>query len=116
MHTHGDGRWMYFTKGDGRDGLWRMPIAGGEENRVIENLYRFNYAVTSNGVYFVPLPNPGGTSSVQFLDFTTGAISRLVSIDRPIDLGLAVSPDEKELLFTQSDYAGRDLMLVENFQ
>lgn len=57
-----------------------------------------------------------GRSEPQFLDFTTGAISRLVSIDRPIDLGLAVSPDEKELLFTQTDYAGRDLRLVENFQ
>jgi hypothetical protein len=37
-------------------------------------------------------------------------------IDAPPDLGLALSPDGKYLLFTKIDYLGADLMLVENFR
>ena len=37
-------------------------------------------------------------------------------MDASADLGLAVSPDGKYLLFTKIDYLGADLMLVENFR
>jgi hypothetical protein len=33
-----------------------------------------------------------------------------------VDLGVAISPDHRYLLFAQVDYAGQDLMLVENFK
>ena len=33
-----------------------------------------------------------------------------------MDLGLALSPDGRYLLYTQVDYMGQDLMLVENFK
>ena len=38
------------------------------------------------------------------------------TLPKPIDLGLALSPDGRYLLFAQNDFSGSDLMLVENFK
>ncbi len=53
---------------------------------------------------------------VRFLDFKSGRQKDIVALDKPADLGVAVSPDGKFLLFTKLDYSGTDLMLVENFR
>jgi hypothetical protein len=56
------------------------------------------------------------TSSIRFLDARTGATTEILKVAKPVDLGLALSPDGRRLLFTQVDYSGQDLMLVENFR
>jgi Tol biopolymer transport system component len=86
------------------------------ESRVVSPVFRSNFAVTAEGLYFVPAPETDGTSSVRFLNYASGVTSEIVKIERPVDLGLAVSPDGRYLLFTQVDYASQDLMLVEGFQ
>lgn len=53
---------------------------------------------------------------MSFLNFKTGVTSEILKITKPTDLGVAVSPDGKELLYTQIDYLGIDLMLVEGFR
>jgi eukaryotic-like serine/threonine-protein kinase len=111
-----DGRWLYYIKRGGADGVWKTPIDGGGESRIISSVYRNNFAATAEGLYFAPAPETGGTSSVRFLNFVSGVTSEIVKIEKPVDLGLAVSPDGRYLLFTQVDYAGQDLMLVEGFQ
>ena len=122
-----DGQWLYFTKREGVDGLWRMSIAGGAETRVVDSLYRYNYAVTARGVYYAALPAnytvssaraplPNRSSVVRYLDFATNKTSDVMPIDGRLDLGLCVSPDGKYLLFTKIDYLGADLMLVEHFR
>ena len=108
-----DGAWLYFTRGDGAQGLWRMPIAGGVPTRLAEHVYRYNFAVTSTGVYYV---TPGPSAAVRYVDLATGVSREVIAIDKPLDLGLALSPDGRYLLFTQVDYMGQDLMLVENFR
>jgi eukaryotic-like serine/threonine-protein kinase len=35
-----DSRWLYYVKGEGVDGLWRMPIGGGEETRLVDAIVR----------------------------------------------------------------------------
>jgi Tol biopolymer transport system component/tRNA A-37 threonylcarbamoyl transferase component Bud32 len=108
-----DGRWLYFTKEDGAGGLWRMPVEGGQPTRVLDGVYRYNFVVTRDGIYYVtPEPSP----VIRFLNPVSGVSREIIPIDKPVDLGLAVSPDGKYLLFTQVDYAGQDLMLVENFK
>jgi serine/threonine protein kinase len=108
--------WLFFTKQDGAGGLWRRRVGGGDEQRLIDSIHRHNYAVTPAGVYFAAPVAADGTSSVRFFDFATGSLKDVVAIDKPADLGLAVSPDNRSLLFTKIDYAGTDLMLVENFR
>ncbi len=111
-----DGKTLYFTKDNGSDGLWKMAAEGGPETRVVPDVYRYNYAVTDKGIYFTPNATRDQISSVQFLSFATGMATPIVKVGKPLDLGLAVSPDGRTLLYTQIDSYGRDLMLVENFR
>ena len=111
-----DGAWLYFTKGGGAGGIWRMPFAGGEATRLTGALFRYKYAVAGDGLYFMPAPEAPRKNSIRFLNFATGAVTEILKIDKPVDLGLAISPDGRNLLFSQEDYSGQDLMLVENFK
>ena len=116
-----DGAWLYYTKKDGADGLWRLPLHGDvadadKEQQLLDRIVRHNFAATSAGVFFVQPLKSDGTSSLAYLDFVSGAIKEVVKLDKPPDLGVALAPDGKSLLFTKIDYAGTDLMLVENFR
>ena len=111
-----DGQWLYFTKDGGAGGMWRMPMAGGEPARLTGAINRYNYAISADGLYFMPDSESPTTNSIRFLDLATGANTEILKIDKPVDLGLAISPDGLNLLFTQVDYVGEDLMLVENFR
>jgi Tol biopolymer transport system component len=110
-----DGTWLYFVRNTGAGGLWRMPIEGGAEERLAETVFRYNYFPVEQGVYYATGAAPDHSSMVRYLDFTTPKVTDIIKVEQ-IDLGLAVSPDRKYLLFTRLDYAGQDLMLVENFR
>jgi Tol biopolymer transport system component len=110
-----DGKWLYFTRKTGAGGLWRMPVAGGSATQLADSVYRYNYFPVSEGVYFVARKKSGGNASIFYLNFATGATKELFTLDKPVDLGLALSPDHRHLLFTETDYVGHNLMLVENY-
>ena len=57
-----------------------------------------------------------GITSVKYLDFATKKVTVIAPLTGRVDLGLSLSPDGKYLLFTQIDYQGADLMLVEKFR
>jgi hypothetical protein len=68
------------------------------------------FALSSRGIYFI------SSGRLQFLDFPAGKSKTLLTLDKPIHLGMALSPDEKWLLYSQVDQGGSDLMLVDNFR
>ena len=72
--------------------------------------------MTDKGIYFTPDATRDRSASVQFLNFATGIATQIVKVQKPLDLGLTVSPDGRTLLYTQVDSSGRNLMLVENFR
>ena len=111
-----DGKTLYYTKNNGPDGIWRMPVEGGPEVQVVKAIWRYNFAVTNKGIYYTPPRSSNGSSSVQFLDFKTEATTQIATIEKTVDLGLAVSPDEREVLFAQIDVGGTNLMMIENFR
>ena len=111
-----DGQWIYFIKKDGADGLWRLPASGGTERRVLDTLFRYNFVPTATGIYYVSRPGTDGTFAVKFLEEKTGKTTDVVSLDKSPDLGLALSPDGRHLLFTTIDYLGTDIVLVEGFR
>ena len=92
-----------------------MPVEGGEEKQVLADVYRDDYAVTNKGIYFTPRNGPDESSAVEFLDFVTGKTMQIVKITKALDLGLTISPDERTLLYSQFDYTGANLMLVDKF-
>lgn len=109
-----DGKWLYYCKDTGSGSIWRVPIGGGPEEKVIDSLYRNNFGVTSQGIYYEPIPGAGGTTQILFYSFGTRKSSLVLAIGVP-EYGLALSPDGRYLAYAQLDDPASDLMLVENF-
>ncbi len=119
-----DAKWLYYTKSDGQDGIWRVPPDGGLEEPVIEGLpsgwYSRYWALVAKGIYYLNTRN-SNRQSVEFFSFSTHKAKRL--FDLPERAGpdwsssFAMSPDERTLLTVFIvQQASTDLMLVENFQ
>jgi sugar lactone lactonase YvrE len=115
-----DDRWLYYAKSPGID-LWKAPVAGGGETRVLENLsYGFHYVPTGHGVYFLRAgpasSGPASDGALAYLDFATGRVKVLLPKIRGWGMGLTLSPDGRSLLYSQTDAFGADLILVDNFR
>ncbi len=112
-----DGKYVYYAKGQDVPGLWRVPVNGGEEelafNRLRAGAWHL-WAVVDQGIYFAE-PEGKSRGVVEFFSFATRKVTRVATMDRPPAVGLAISPDGRWLLYTQSDTADADIMLVENF-
>jgi Tol biopolymer transport system component/DNA-binding winged helix-turn-helix (wHTH) protein len=115
-----DGKFLYYTKDLGATSLWRIPSGGGQASKVLENLSFYNnLAIVDNGIYFVPMPNRSGGSSIQFLNLRTNQIRPVANFEKMVgylDEGLAVSPNGRWMLYTKTDKVGAELRLAENFR
>jgi Tol biopolymer transport system component len=110
-----DGKLLFYSN-NAAPGLWALPLEGGAEYQVLPSLYALsNFAVTKEGIYFVRRA-PNSEAVISFMSFSNRATVDLTSVKSPLGMGLAVSPDEKRLLYTQFDRADSDLFLVENFK
>jgi Tol biopolymer transport system component len=108
-----DGRFLYYVKGRGVTPLWKAPVEGGPETEVLPAVYWLDFTVTQHGIYF-SRPDPPHYW-IEFLSFATGRTSRITETKSGV-FGMAVSPDNRWLLYTQVDGYASDLMLVENFR
>jgi hypothetical protein len=67
------------------------------------------------GIYYV---DKVGHPTIKFLNFVNHKVTKIVGVESlppPGDPGFTVSPDEKQIVFSQIDRSAVDLMLVENF-
>jgi Tol biopolymer transport system component len=112
-----DRQWLYFSKPDG-GGVWRMPLAGGQEERVLDLFVSRFWTVTPWGIGFLNLnaqPHPFfgvmnvATRKVKTLGTLRGGIAWGSS-------GLSVSPNGEWLLYAQVDGLVSQIFLVENFE
>ena len=114
-----DGRTLFFHRewlsGVIPTSLWKMPVEGGQETKVLDSASVRNWALVETGLWFINWTNPGD-AALQFLEFATGKVTRVAPISKPPAPGLAVSPDGRTILYTQTDQEGSELMLVENFR
>jgi Tol biopolymer transport system component len=113
-----DGRAIYYgraVRGKG-NGVWKVPVQGGDAEQVTGPLGEWvAFAITHNGIFYSAAPVSRNQHLIRFLNFSTGRSWPVVVTDRPIGLGLSLSPDQRFLVFAQRDQAGSDLMLIENF-
>jgi hypothetical protein len=109
-----DGRFVYYSKGTGPTSLWRVPIGGGGEEQVLDSILGLNFVVASDGVFFVP-GHANDIWTIRFLNFRTGAVTIVARFEKFPQLGLSLSPDGRQILYSQVDEDNSDLMLVENF-
>ena len=114
-----DGRFFYFAKFDA-PGIWRMPLNGGaEEIRVLDQPGGGTdwdiWALVDNGIYFIA-PGAESKDSIGFFDFASEKKVPIFTPDGKSSDGLAVSPDEKSILFAQEKLSESQIVLVKNFR
>jgi Tol biopolymer transport system component/DNA-binding winged helix-turn-helix (wHTH) protein len=110
-----DGKTLYYTKHDeGESGaLYRMPVGGGEEEVVAPSVAGRNFAIGASGVYFMERGRE--QDLVRYMPFATRKAKTIAAMPLRGN-GIAISPDERSLLVSQTDQRATDLMLVENFR
>jgi len=113
-----DGKFVYYSKGPGPSGLWRVPAEGGEETPVLHNYDGSGgvWAVADHGIYFAEWK--GGKGFLKFFEFDKRQAAAVLTLSKPPTEpnALSLSPDRRWLLYVQRDTIGADLMLVENFR
>jgi Tol biopolymer transport system component/DNA-binding winged helix-turn-helix (wHTH) protein len=110
-----DGRFLYYSKLE-QPGIWRMPLTGGEEQRVVDQpsgFQWFNWALSAQGLY---LTTPVGPEKMklEFFDFAAEK-KTLVGYVEKLAQGLALAPDGKSLLYARTNSEDYEIMLVKNF-
>lgn len=109
-----DGKYLYYTQINprGPEPVFRMPSSGGTAVQILAAVESF--CVTSKGVYFVS--QQGGRSTIQFLETASRKVSTLTPLGKSLDAGLAVSPDDAYVVWSQVDRETVNLMLVDGFR
>jgi Tol biopolymer transport system component/DNA-binding winged helix-turn-helix (wHTH) protein len=118
-----DGKRLYYSRVLSNTELWSVSTDGGDE-QLVPGVPRFNWPawdLGKNGIYYfdsVQAPNSGGTT-VSFYDFRTGQsrkATQLLGMPAPFGMGLSVSPDETNLLYSSVGRSTADIELVEGFR
>jgi hypothetical protein len=111
-----DGRFFYYAKSFAATGIWRIPVDGGEEQLVVPNLrYNLDFAVSSDGVYFIP-NEESARGTIRFHDFRTSRNHDVFVADETLSYALSLSSDGRFLVYSGYKQARGDLMLVQNFR
>jgi eukaryotic-like serine/threonine-protein kinase len=118
-----DGLDLYFPTASG--GMWRRPVAGGVETRVIQDFewpLPGYWALFEDGIYYVvreTLLDHTVVNRLKFFDFRQHRTVNLGLLTGAIDDwvgGLTVSPDRKTLLYSHRTYQSSEVVLVEHFR
>jgi Tol biopolymer transport system component len=113
-----DGKWLYYSKFLSEQGIWRIPIQGGEATLVLNRKTERFWDLTEQGICFIDLEaKPHAT--INFYDFATQRVTKIGSVDKELVGGygaLSVSPDGQWVLYPQVDRVDSHIMLVENFR
>jgi Tol biopolymer transport system component len=116
-----DGRYLYYAKNLNAPGIWRVPVDGGEETQVLDQPragYWGYWALVDGGIYYVNT-EVKSHPTIEFFSFATGRRKQLAVMEKAASLwmpGLAVSPDQRSILYAQVDRDESDINLVENFR
>lgn len=114
-----DGKMVYYSRSEG-GGIWSVPVAGGEEQRITDALhlgYWGHFAVTETGFYLVD-PDAESGPTIKYYNFQTRQLTPILTLKQdPIlfTANLAASRDGRTLLFVQGE-SKSSLILAENFQ
>jgi Tol biopolymer transport system component/DNA-binding winged helix-turn-helix (wHTH) protein len=106
-----DGAWIHYIKSD-VPGIWRMPVAGGEETLLVEGPPPEgwgSWVATDVGVFY--MRSNGSEIELAFHDLDSGATSAIALVPDFIPQGLTVSPNGRRILFAQIDRHECDVMI-----
>ncbi len=110
-----DGKTLYYAKSCDVPGLWKVPVQGGEETRVLEQLAPdecTSWGVTAEGIYFYNET----TKAIEFFSFATHRTTQMAKPEKEPRCFLSLSPDGRWILYSQVDQHTSRIMLAENFR
>jgi len=82
-----DGKMLYYSRIVPDEGIWRVPVNGGDSVQVTDAIAKDNaFAVSEEGIYYVTAPDSSRRQFIQFLNFTTGRSRPVVVTDHEIGL------------------------------
>lgn len=114
-----DGRVLFYGK-YGTQGLWSIPIAGGQERKLLDSITENNWTVALDGVYYVDFgTEPGAPKLLKFYSFQTGKTNQVGSLEPTVSpdySGISVSSDGHRLLYSYIASVSSDLMMVDHFR
>jgi hypothetical protein len=110
-----DGRFLYYLRDSNTvAGLWRMRLPSGEPEKILDSVFGQNFAVTVEGVFFIPSESH---TSIQFLRLADRRVSTVFPLGNSLlAFGMSLAPDHRSLLFSVFIKHPIDLMMVENFR
>ena len=109
-----DGESLYYMKGAVKPMLCRSRLDGSGEAPIAEDIVARGFAVTPDRIYYFRW-EADGHATLRSLTLATGENAPIATITKTLHLGLSVSPDRKNALFTQIDSEGSNLVLLEEF-
>lgn len=116
-----DGETLYFARSGNKSrrgtSLWKMPVGGGDEVQVAEQLADWSkFVVREGGVYFVACDEED-REKCDMLAYRpeSGETERIGRVPRDVEIGVDVAPDGS-LLYARYEPTPGDLMLVEGFR
>ena len=113
-----DGNFVYYSKGFEVYGLWRVPVQGGLEVKVLDQVTQGYWAIFDQGIYFVN-PQVRPHPAIEFFSFASGRTTQIATVENALlwtGPSLAVSSDGRWILYVQVDSIESDIMLVKNFK
>jgi hypothetical protein len=116
--TSVDGAFLYYKQSTLSTEVWRLPAAGGPEERLFGTSGPvLDLAVSDKGIYCVVNPLlEEGSGSIQFFDFASRKLEEIYHTPKPLFIGLGILPDRHSLTYSQIERAETGLMRVEHFQ
>ena len=129
--THGGAGWVgressdeqsiFYQLHTGDAALMAQPLTGGKPSTIIKCVTESAYAVTAQGIYYVPcqdVARPGPDLELRVLNPVTRKDRRQGTLEKfeNGNGGLAVSPDGQTILYTRLVNSGADLMWIQNFR
>ncbi len=112
-----DGRYLYFTHNHEEDGVFRYTLPAGPIERVVDRIYRRTvFAPSQRGLYYIALPPKSQLPALYLLPNGAGTPQLLHRFDREFGWVLALSPDERSFLFSQTDIGNKDIQLIDRFR
>ena len=124
--THGykvqesrDGRVLYFFAGETNSPIHVLDRVTGKEQPLkgVPNIgYPTDWVAGSKGIFYADRTST--PAAIAFYEVSSGRVTRRFPIEKQFEIwgGLALSPDETWIAYSESDTRGSDLMLAEGVQ
>jgi len=119
-----DGRFIFYSRLE-LPGIWKVPVDGGPQVRVSPDPQPddwANWVVAEDGLYFVDsrpgLPpqfvdsKPMFLPEIKFLEFASGTISSVGTMQKPAFFGMTLLPDKTAIIYSQRDRDEHDILMT----